>query len=138
MHIRTTIIGFAIAVILPTLALADSCRTDCGKAVSVHEEKREGKASAVGLVGGAVVGGLLGNQVGKGKGNTLATVAGAAGGAYAGREVEKKATEKKVQVVTVKMDDGKTRKFEYENASQFADGDRVQLSNNKLQRYTGK
>ena len=38
---------------------------------------------------GAVVGGLLGNQVGGGRGKTLATVAGAVGGGYAGHQIEK-------------------------------------------------
>lgn len=37
---------------------------------------------------GAVVGGLLGNQVGGGKGKTLATVAGAVGGGYAGNRIQ--------------------------------------------------
>lgn len=46
--------------------------------------------SAVGIGLGAVVGGLLGNQVGSGDGKTLATVAGAVGGAYVGNEIAKK------------------------------------------------
>ncbi|MFI8382139.1 glycine zipper 2TM domain-containing protein [Pseudomonas sp. NPDC079086] len=37
---------------------------------------------------GAVVGGLLGNQVGGGNGKKLATVAGAVGGGYAGNQVQ--------------------------------------------------
>lgn len=37
---------------------------------------------------GAVVGGLLGNQVGGGNGKKLATVAGAVGGGYAGNKVQ--------------------------------------------------
>ena len=40
--------------------------------------------SPVGIATGAVVGGLLGNQIGKGNGRTLATVAGAVGGGYLG------------------------------------------------------
>lgn len=48
------------------------------------------KNSAVGIGIGAVVGGLLGNQVGSGDGKTLATVAGAVGGAYVGNEIAKK------------------------------------------------
>jgi len=40
--------------------------------------------SPVGIATGAVVGGLLGNQVGGGNGKTLATVAGAVGGGYLG------------------------------------------------------
>ena len=128
--------GFGLSL-SPTLALADSCRPDCGKVESVTQQTREGKATAKGLVGGAVIGGLLGNQVGNGKGNTLATVAGAAGGAYAGREVEKKVTEKKVNVVSVKMDNGTKRSFEFENESPVLAGDRVQVVNNHLKRYAG-
>lgn len=37
---------------------------------------------------GAVVGGLLGNQVGGGNGKKIATVAGAVGGGYAGNQVQ--------------------------------------------------
>jgi len=46
--------------------------------------------SPVGIGVGAVVGGLLGNQVGGGNGKTLATIAGAVGGGYIGNEVAKK------------------------------------------------
>lgn len=46
--------------------------------------------SPVGIGVGAVVGGLLGNQVGGGNGKTLATIAGALGGGYIGNEVAKK------------------------------------------------
>lgn len=46
--------------------------------------------SPVGIGLGAVVGGLLGNQVGGGNGKTLATVAGAVGGAYLGNEIAKR------------------------------------------------
>lgn len=44
--------------------------------------------TGVGAIGGAVVGGLLGNQVGHGRGRTLATVAGALGGGYVGNRLE--------------------------------------------------
>jgi len=46
--------------------------------------------SAIGIGVGAVVGGLLGNQVGGGKGKTLATIAGAVGGGYLGNEIAKR------------------------------------------------
>ena len=42
------------------------------------------KGNLVGSIGGAALGGLLGNQIGKGSGNTLATIAGVAAGALAG------------------------------------------------------
>ncbi|TFW10024.1 glycine zipper 2TM domain-containing protein [Oxalobacteraceae bacterium OM1] len=44
----------------------------------------------VGIGVGAVVGGLLGSQVGGGNGRTLATIAGAVGGGYVGNEVAKR------------------------------------------------
>lgn len=46
--------------------------------------------SPIGIGIGAVVGGLLGNQVGGGNGKTLATVAGAVGGGYLGNEIAKR------------------------------------------------
>jgi uncharacterized protein YcfJ len=46
--------------------------------------------SPLGIGVGAVVGGLLGNQVGGGTGKTLATVAGAVGGGYVGNEIAKR------------------------------------------------
>ena len=46
--------------------------------------------SPIGIGVGAVVGGLLGNQVGGGTGKTLATIAGAVGGGYVGNEIAKR------------------------------------------------
>jgi len=42
----------------------------------------------IGTATGALVGGLLGNQIGKGTGKKIATVAGAAAGGYAGNKVQ--------------------------------------------------
>lgn len=49
----------------------------------VKDEKR-----IVGTVAGALIGGVLGNQVGGGSGKKIATVAGAAAGGYAGNKVQ--------------------------------------------------
>jgi len=46
--------------------------------------------SALGIGIGAVVGGLIGNQVGGGNGRKLATIAGAIGGGYVGNEIAKR------------------------------------------------
>lgn len=125
------------AATFSTAALADACGSDCGKVESVKKEKREGKASGVGAVAGGVAGGLVGSQIGQGRGNTLATIGGAAGGAYAGHQVEKHVKSKTVTVVSVKMDDGKSRSFDVSGNSGFAAGDRVKIVNGKPQRYTG-
>ncbi|HEX2949070.1 MAG TPA: glycine zipper 2TM domain-containing protein [Armatimonadota bacterium] len=46
--------------------------------------------SPLGIGVGAVVGGLLGSQVGGGRGRTLSTIAGAVGGGYVGNEIAKR------------------------------------------------
>ncbi|HZY17361.1 MAG TPA: glycine zipper 2TM domain-containing protein [Ramlibacter sp.] len=85
----------------------------CGTVQKVHKETRKGDGGAVGIIGGAAVGGLLGNQVGKGNGRVLATVAGAAAGGYAGNEVQMHVTSKDVWVTQVRMKDGSVRTFEH-------------------------
>jgi uncharacterized protein YcfJ len=46
--------------------------------------------SPVGIGVGAVLGGLVGSQIGGGNGKTLATIAGAVGGGYVGNEIAKR------------------------------------------------
>lgn len=53
-----------------------------------REPKDSNRLAGTGL--GAVVGGLLGHEVGGGTGKVLATVAGAAAGGYAGNKIEQK------------------------------------------------
>lgn len=81
------------------------CET-CGLVQSVKQVKIKGEGGAVGLVGGAVVGGVLGNQIGGGTGKTLATVGGAVGGAYVGNEIQKNVSSKIVWQSKIKMRDG--------------------------------
>lgn len=54
----------------------------------------------LGTAAGAVVGGVLGNQIGGGSGKKLATVAGAVGGGFAGREVQGRVEANQGQAVT--------------------------------------
>jgi uncharacterized protein YcfJ len=105
---------------------------DCGTVQDVHKEKRKGEGGAVGMVGGAVVGGLLGNQIGHGNGRALATVAGAAAGGYAGNEVQKHVTSKDVWVTSVKLKDGSVRKFEQEQAPAWKTGAVVKVQGSKV------
>jgi hypothetical protein len=69
---------------------------DCGHVESVRAVEIAAQPSGVGVVAGAVVGGVLGNQVGGGSGKKLATVAGAVGGGYAGNEIEKHAQTRRI------------------------------------------
>lgn len=103
-----------------------ACRS-CGRVEAVHTVQTAAPPSGVGVVGGAVVGGLLGNQIGGGSGRTLATVAGAVGGGYAGNEIEKNTRKRTTYQVRVRMEDGKVRNFPYNNPPPWREGDRVRV-----------
>lgn len=102
----------------------------CGRVTAVNAETRRGKSSGVGAVGGAVVGGLLGNMVGGGNGRKLATVGGAVAGGYAGNEIEKNQKTYTVWVVQVREADGRTRRFERSADPGLRVGDEVRLTEN--------
>lgn len=89
-------------------------------------------------IAGAVVGGILGHQIGGGSGNTAATVLGAAGGAYAGNTLEK--NNQATQMVnaykfTVRMNNGSYQTFTQTTNADIRVGDRVQIDNGTLRRY---
>ena len=117
------------------LAKPQKLCADCGFVTEVRSQNQKGKASAVGTVGGAVVGGLLGNQIGGGDGNTIATVAGAVGGAYAGREIEKRHKRRTVWITTVKMSNGSYREFSQGSQPNWSKGTAVKATNQGLVRY---
>jgi outer membrane lipoprotein SlyB len=92
----------------PTQHAASVCAT-CGKVESVSAVQKKGDGTGLGVVGGAVVGGLVGSQLGGGNGKGALTVLGAVGGGMAGNEVEKRARATTVYQVHVRMDDGTLR-----------------------------
>ena len=100
---------------------------ECGVVQSTREIVQPGDGGAVGIVGGAVVGGLLGNQVGKGRGKDVATVAGAVGGAIAGNEIEKRVDTTKRYEVAVRFNDGTSRVFTDTRPTAWRSGDHVRL-----------
>ena len=88
------------------------CAT-CATVVAVTPVQRDGQGSGAGIAAGAVLGGLLSNQVGGGDGKKIATVLGAVGGGWAGNTVEKRMKKETVYQVDVRMDDGSTQRLEY-------------------------
>jgi outer membrane lipoprotein SlyB len=108
---------------------------DCGKVTAINLTEKKGESSPLGLIGGAVLGGVLGHQVGGGTGKTLATVAGAAGGAYAGRKVEEKAKTHKLWTVSVRYGDGRSGTFEFTQQPGMRVGDAVKNSGDTIVRY---
>ncbi len=116
----------------PIVAQAPAVCEVCGKVEAVRTVEVTAKPSGVGVVAGAVVGGLLGNQVGGGSGKTLATVAGAVGGGYAGNEIEKRTRKSNAYEVDVRLDNGQRRSFRYETEPNWRAGDRIKVVNDTL------
>ncbi len=75
-------------------------REVCEDRVVTHQKPVQDQNRVAGSALGAVVGGLLGNQVGGGSGKKLATIAGAAAGGYAGNQVQKSMQEKDTYTTT--------------------------------------
>lgn len=114
----------------PAPAVVQSC-SSCGEIQAVRAVQSTPKASGVGIAAGAVLGGVLGNQVGGGNGRTLATVAGALGGGFAGNEVEKHTRTTTSYVVDVRMENGSVRSFP-QNAENWRVGDQVRVIDGRL------
>lgn len=105
---------------------------DCGKVTTINIVEREGEGTGFGAVAGGVIGGVLGNQIGHGTGRKIATVAGAAGGAYAGHQAEKKIRTTRQWNVAVRMEDGSTRMFRYDQEPSVHVGDSVRVRDGRL------
>ena len=96
------------------------------------------KALGLGTIAGAVVGGILGNQVGAGSGNTAATLLGAAGGGYVGHELEKRnqsSPSEQAYRFSIRMSDGSYQAITQTSNHNIRAGDRVQIDNGVVRRY---
>jgi outer membrane lipoprotein SlyB len=100
---------------------------NCGNVESVRVITHRAQGSGLGAAGGAVLGGLLGHQVGGGSGQKIATVAGAVGGAVVGNQVEGNMKATKSYEIRVRLDNGSTRTFHQNSAPRWAAGDRVRV-----------
>ncbi|CAJ0800995.1 hypothetical protein LMG7141_03902 [Ralstonia condita] len=103
-----------------------------GHVTSVTPITTQGRETGLGMIGGAVVGGLLGNQIGRGNGRTLATVGGAVAGGYGGHVAENYYSRDTQYRVNVRMDNGTNRSFTYKAAPGFQAGERVHIENGTL------
>jgi outer membrane lipoprotein SlyB len=100
---------------------------NCGVVESIREITTRGDGSGLGAAGGAVVGGLLGNQVGGGHGKEAMTVVGAIGGAFAGNQIEKQAKATRSFETTVRMNNGSSRTIAQAAQPEWRDGDHVKI-----------
>ncbi|MCM8595969.1 glycine zipper 2TM domain-containing protein [Accumulibacter sp.] len=124
-----------------TLLLAAGCETTPafqvsqpssrdGTVESIVQDTVQSGNAAVGTIGGAVVGGLLGNQIGGGRGQTAATVIGAGGGAFVGNQVAQR--QNLVWRIGVRYDDGSLATIQQTSPPNLRIGDRVRVSANGI------
>jgi outer membrane lipoprotein SlyB len=93
--------------------------------VQIQADSRAG--GLIGTGGGAVIGGLLGNQVGGGSGRRLATAAGAIGGAVAGSAIEDRANLINAWEIEVRQDNGQNIVVVQKADQPFQVGQRVRI-----------
>ena len=103
-----------------------------GSIVAINAIQAPEPTTGIGAVGGAVAGGLLGNQFGQGRGRTLATIAGAIGGGLAGNGIEHEVRKSTTYQVQVRMTDGSYRNFTYSTQPQLVVGERVHVDGDTL------
>lgn len=100
-----------------------------GTILRVEDVTIEGTQSGLGTVGGAAMGGVLGNAVGGGAGKAIATVGGAIVGGLAGSAIEKGATTTAGIELEVELDNGELILLVQEKDGDYRIGDRVRVVN---------
>ena len=116
----------------------NSAYTQYGVVQSITLVPQSGASTmGAGTIAGALVGGILGHQVGGGVGNTAATVLGAAGGAYAGHELEKRNQTQPVNAyqLTVRLNNGSYQTLTQATSNDIRVGDSVRIDNGVAMRY---
>ena len=77
-----------VLAVKPVKETIQTPRQVCQDVTVTRQKPVQDQHKIAGTAIGAVVGGLLGNQIGGGNGKKIATVAGAVGGGYAGNKVQ--------------------------------------------------
>jgi outer membrane lipoprotein SlyB len=87
-----------------------------------------------GAILGGIIGAAIGRQIGDGSSDkNVGTAIGAAAGAIIGHEIEKGARRETGGVrITVALDDGSTRRFDFKEPGGLRVGDRVRIEGNNL------
>ena len=121
----------------PAVNVAKIKCEECGVIESVREVEKAGTGTGLGAVGGAVAGGVLGNQIGAGRGKDVMTVVGAVAGGLAGNQIEKKVRSTKSYEITVRMEDGNTKILNEAAPPAWHSGDRVKVIDGRIQVFNG-
>lgn len=107
------------------------------ESVEVVAGEPRSTAPGIGAIGGAIAGGVLGNQVGHGTGRAAATVGGAVAGGVIGHQVEQRIGGNNNNAATmyrfrVRMDDGSYQTYTQDRHENIRVGDRVRVDNGRV------
>uniref|UniRef100_E1TK47 17 kDa surface antigen n=1 Tax=Burkholderia sp. (strain CCGE1003) TaxID=640512 RepID=E1TK47_BURSG len=119
----------------PTAARPVPADPYAGEVVAINTVQSPEPTTGLGALGGAVAGGLVGNQIGGGRGKILTTIAGAVGGGLAGNGIEHAVRKQTTYQVQVRMQDGSYRNFDYQTQPPVQPGERVHVSGDTLTAY---
>lgn len=102
--------------------------------VEAVENLNAASGPGLGAIGGAIAGGVLGNQVGHGTGRAAATVGGAVLGGVAGHKVEEAIRGRSAPSYRfrVRLDDGTYQTYTQEQHDNLRVGDRVRVENGRV------
>ena len=110
--------------------------TQYGVVHSIDRVRAESQTSGGGAVVGGAIGGLIGNQIEHGNKRAIATTVGVVAGAIIGNQVEKNRQGRQdIYRVTVQVERGGHRSFDYASLDNLRVGDRVRIENNQLYRW---
>lgn len=98
-----------------------------GKVMAVDEAVIEGRRTALGRIGGGLIGYETGRTVGGGSGRRIAGAVGAVAGAVAGAAVEEHATREDAWQITVELEGGRTIAVVQARDESFRVGERVRV-----------
>jgi outer membrane lipoprotein SlyB len=105
---------------------------DCGVIETIQVQQIKGEGSGLGAIGGAILGGVLGHQVGEGSGKQLARIGGAVLGGFAGNEVERRERASQRYEITVRLDDGSRRVISRTSPPPWQPGERVRVEGDEI------
>lgn len=116
----------------PPFKVSEQAGPRTGTVESITQDRVQNVNSAVGTIGGALIGGGLGSLVGGGTGQTVATVVGAVGGGFAGNRVAQNNTTN-VWRIGVRYDDGNFATVQQTVSPGLRVGDRVRVTSSGIE-----
>ena len=118
--------------------VAYAYNTGIVSSIELVRSESTSRISPAGTIIGAVVGGVLGNQIGAGNGRAAATVVGAAGGALAGNAIGQRTGRDAEDIyrIAIQYDGGGSQYIDVSHPGDLRTGDRVRVDRNgQISRY---